>query len=162
MNLDKKDKEILLELIQDPRATIAEIARKIGVQRDTVTYRIEKFEKTGLIKKYHTIIDPFILGKGVFMMVMIKVKPVTSIEMNKFVKKLITIAEVTDITRIHGNYDYILTMAAESIQASDDVLDKIKSIKKDFITNIDVFNIVDEPKTDDFTGLIKNMPTWGE
>lgn len=56
--IDKKDRHILALLVKDARTTVADIAREVGVQRDTVRYRIERMERKGLIKMYHTILDP--------------------------------------------------------------------------------------------------------
>ena len=74
--LDEKDREILKMLVADPRSSVADIAREVGVQRDTVMYRIRRFETRGLISKYHTILEPQALGLSIFMLVLVKTAPV--------------------------------------------------------------------------------------
>ena len=42
MKLDKKDKAIIKALEEDGRALIRDIAKKTGIPRDSVNYRIKK------------------------------------------------------------------------------------------------------------------------
>jgi len=64
--LDGKDKKILKALDQNARLSIANISRKTGIQRDSVLYRINKMKKEGVIKFFHTALDPVILGYPVY------------------------------------------------------------------------------------------------
>jgi DNA-binding Lrp family transcriptional regulator len=52
LDLKKKEKEVFLELLRDGRQSDREIARKLRLSQPTVTRIRQKFEKTGLIKKY--------------------------------------------------------------------------------------------------------------
>lgn len=154
MNLDEKDRAILRILMKDPRAQIADIARDVGIQRDTVMYRIRRFEKRGLIAKYHTILEPETLGFSIFMMVLIKVAPVPRAEIDAFIQKLVLHKNVTHIGRLIGKYDYFLQMAAEDISAFDKALDDVKAIHEGVIVDVELANIIDGIKIDDFSGLI--------
>ena len=152
--LDEKDRSIIKLLIEDPRTSVADIARVVGVQRDTVLYRIRRLEKKGLISKYHTIIDPQALGLSMFMLVLIKVAPVAGADIEEFVQKLIAHKKVTHVARLIGKYDYFVQVAAEDVIAFDSVLSNIKMIQPGIIADIETANIIDGLKTDDFSGLI--------
>lgn len=154
VNLDEKDRAILRLIVRDPRMQIADIAREVGVQRDTVMYRIKRLEKRGLIMKYHTILDPLGLGLSVFMMVLIKLNPVSKSELTVFLDKLKMHRNVTHVSRLVGKYDYFLQVAAEDIVAFDGVLDDIKAMHEGILADIEISNVIDGLKTDDFTGLI--------
>lgn len=154
MNLDEKDRAILRLLVRDPQMQVADIAREVGVQRDTVVYRVKRMEKRGLIMKYHTILDPLALGLGVFMMVLVKLNPVSKSELEVFLGKLMAHKNVTHISRLVGKHDYLLQIAAEDILAFDAVLDDIKAIQVGLIADIEISNVIDGLKTDDFSGLI--------
>lgn len=154
VNLDETDAKVLRQIIDDPRASIADIARNIGVQRDTVKYRIERFEKRGLVMKYHTILDPAALGCEVFMLVLIKTAPISRGVLQNFVERLQVHKNVTHIARLVGKYDYMLQMAAPDIVAFDAALDEIKSFETGIITEIELANLIDGIKIDDFGGLI--------
>jgi DNA-binding Lrp family transcriptional regulator len=60
--LDKKDKKILFQLDIDSRQSFKQIAKKVGLSREVVQYRIKQLEKQGVIKGYQTIIDMTKLG----------------------------------------------------------------------------------------------------
>ncbi len=57
VKLDKKDYKILFELDKNARQTNTQIARKVGLSKDSVAYRINRFEKTGVLSGYRTLID---------------------------------------------------------------------------------------------------------
>jgi len=154
VNLDEKDRAILRLLVRDPQMQVADIAREVGVQRDTVVYRVKRMEKRELIMKYHTILDPLGLGLSVFMMVLVKLNPVSKSELEVFLGKLKAHKNVTHISRLVGKYDYFLQIAAEDIVAFDAVLDDIKAIQAGLIADIEISNVIDGIKTDDFIGLI--------
>lgn len=152
--LSDTDRIILKYLLKDPRASIADIARETGIQRDTVHYRIDRFEKRGLITKFHVIIDPMALGCEIFMLVLIKLAPLEKDIRNAFLKKLVKHKNVTHVSRLVGKYDYYIQMAATDIIAFDTALDEIKSFHTGIITEIEMANVIDGLKTDDFSGLI--------
>ncbi len=154
VNIDEKDKKILQMLMKDPRTQVADIAREVGVQRDTVMYRIRRFEKRGLIAKYHTIVEPQALGLNIFMMVLVKTAPVSSDVLEQFLEKVITHKNVTHVARLVGKYDYFLQMAAEDIVVFDAALNDLKAIREGLIVDMEISNVIDGLKTDDFTGLI--------
>lgn len=62
INLNLKDKKILFELDQNARAPNSYIAKKVGLSKDSVGYRIKRLEKKEFISGYRTIIDPSKLG----------------------------------------------------------------------------------------------------
>ena len=152
--LDEKDRKVLRVLMRDPRIPIADIARETGLQRDTVLYRIRRFERKGIISKYHTILEPSALGLGMFMLVLIKMGPVAGEEVDPFVEDLKAHKNITHVARLIGKYDYFLQVAAEDIVAFDKVLTDIKNISPGVIADIEVSNIIDGLKTDDFSGLV--------
>ncbi len=149
-----RDKEILRVLAQDPRTSIADIAREIEAQRDTVAYRIGRLERKGVISKYHTILDPQALGLSVFMLALIKMNPVGGEAVASFVEKLVAHPHVTHVSRLLGRYDYFVQIAAEDVVAFDQVLDEIKAMQPGIIADIEIANIIDGLKTDDFSGLL--------
>ena len=59
MKLDAKNLKLLAELEKDGRASISQIAKKIGVSKEVANYR---FKQLDVIKKFDTIVDYFALG----------------------------------------------------------------------------------------------------
>jgi DNA-binding Lrp family transcriptional regulator len=60
--LDLKDRKILYELDLNARQTDSQIAKKVGLSRDSTRYRIERLQKNGYIKYFMTILNSMKLG----------------------------------------------------------------------------------------------------
>ena len=60
--MDRKNTLILKELDLDARQSNAQLARKVGLSKDAVKYRINKLEDKGIIQGYYSIIDYYKLG----------------------------------------------------------------------------------------------------
>ncbi len=80
MELDKTDVAILKTLQSDSRASFREISKQIGVSVPTISARVEKLEKLGIIKGYQTVIDTDKLGETT-LIVLLKVAPLATDEM---------------------------------------------------------------------------------
>lgn len=154
VNLDEKDRKILHLLIEEPRISVADIARKVGAQRDTVIYRMKRFEKKGLILKYHIVIDSAALGLDIFMLVLVKTAPVSQPVLDEFVDALMKQKHVTHVAKLVGKYDFMLYMAAPDMAAFDKALTEVKSIQEGVVTEIEPIGVSEAYKIDDFSALI--------
>ena len=61
-DLDAKDRKLLYELDCNSRQTIQQLARKIGLSKDGIKYRIAKLTENGIIKSFNAVIDTGKLG----------------------------------------------------------------------------------------------------
>lgn len=55
--MDVKDRKILYELSKNSRLSAPQIARKVGVSKDAVIYRMKNLEKSGVIQKYISVVN---------------------------------------------------------------------------------------------------------
>ena len=62
IKIDLKDKKILSELELNSRISLTKLAKKVGLSRDGVKYRINNYERSGLINGYRTQVDITKLG----------------------------------------------------------------------------------------------------
>jgi Lrp/AsnC family leucine-responsive transcriptional regulator len=62
VDLDLKDRKLLYELDCDSRQTIQQLAKKIGLSKDAVKYRINRLLKDEIIKSFNAVIDTGKLG----------------------------------------------------------------------------------------------------
>jgi len=62
IDLDLKDRKLLYELDCNSRQTVQQLARKIGLSKDAVKYRINRLLKDGIIKSFNAVIDTGKLG----------------------------------------------------------------------------------------------------
>jgi len=64
--LDIKNRKILYELYSNARISSKALAKKVGLSREVVDYRIKKLSKDGFIKNYITMVDFDILGYSMY------------------------------------------------------------------------------------------------
>lgn len=123
MKLDTTDKRLLSYLFHNFRSPITKIAKKCRISREQAEYRIKKYEKEGLIRKYLAIFDLYALGYNKNYILRLRVK-------NPKLDKLSQIKQngnVLILTKLqcYGPWDYILT-----------ILTKERSTVLDFISEL--------------------------
>ena len=62
MKLDLKDRKILYELDSNARQSNSGIAKKVGLNKNTVNYKINRMTEEGIITGYYTVVDSSRLG----------------------------------------------------------------------------------------------------
>ncbi len=62
MELDNTDRAILQALIEDSRSSQRELSRIVGVAQGTITNRLKRLEKNGVINGYSVVLDPESVG----------------------------------------------------------------------------------------------------
>jgi len=115
VNLNLKDRKILYELDINSRESFHHIAKKVGLSKDSVIYRIERMKNEGIIKQFHTIIDA---GKLGFISFRIYLKfqnttPEKEKEIIEFLKKQ---ENVQWIVSIEGEYNLGIWVLSKSIK----------------------------------------------
>lgn len=63
--LDAVDRRLLVALSRDGRRPAADLAKQLGLSRQTVAERIRTLERRGVIRGFHAAVDPVALGLGV-------------------------------------------------------------------------------------------------
>ena len=71
--LDRIDRNILVELQKDGRLSNVELARRIGLSATPCLERVKKLEREGYIKGYKAVVDPTKLGQGLLVYVEVTV-----------------------------------------------------------------------------------------
>ena len=56
--MDKLDRRILFELDCNSRSSHSELARKVHLGRDLVSYRIERLQSAGIVRKCSAMVNP--------------------------------------------------------------------------------------------------------
>lgn len=114
MKLDKKDLRILSELDMGARQSNTQIAKKCGLSKYGVGYRIDKMIEQGLIEGFYTVIDITRLGYTLyrFFLRLQDTDPAREKEMVRFLQ---TSPHVAWIARTEGDYDLaVLVWAKET------------------------------------------------
>lgn len=115
--LDKIDNQILSILQKDSDRTTKSIAQELGMTTSPIFERIKKLEKEGFIKKYVAVLDNKKIGLKLKVFIGITLQGHTRSFLEKFVKEINNFPEVVECHRVSGNYDYLLKLVVEDIEA---------------------------------------------
>ena len=63
--LDQIDKQLIEHLQADGRQTTSELARQVGLSVSAVAERVRKLQEGGVIRRFHAVIDPKMIGMDV-------------------------------------------------------------------------------------------------
>jgi Lrp/AsnC family leucine-responsive transcriptional regulator len=119
--LDEINLRILTELQDSPRLPMAELARRIGMSAPSVTERVQRLERAGVIAGYRLDIDPAAVGLPVTAFTRIRPLPGS---LPKIAELAAELPEVTECYRITGEDCFLMRVHAAAIDEFEAVLDK--------------------------------------
>jgi len=123
--IDKTDEEILHELHKNCRGSYREIASRLKLHPTTLISRMQKLEKTHVIRGYGANVDLGKLGYEFMGMVQIKIAKGKLLEAQEKISKLRGVVAVYDIT---GEYDSVAIIAAKSRDAFSNTIKSFLAI----------------------------------
>jgi Lrp/AsnC family transcriptional regulator, leucine-responsive regulatory protein len=118
---DPRNIELIRLLQDDPRANIAELARRIGMSAPSVRERLTRLEEAGVIRGYRLDLDPGALGWPITAYVRIRPMPG---QLAKIAELAASIPQVAECHRITGEDCFILKVYLASIESMDGILDR--------------------------------------
>lgn len=119
--LDERNLQLLALLRDDPRATISEMARRIGMSAPAVRERIQRLEESGVIAGYRVVIDPRALGYPIAAFVRIKPAPGRLPDIIELAQRL---PQVSECHRVTGEDCFLVKIHLESLDSLDRILDQ--------------------------------------
>lgn len=118
---DTLNVEILALLADNPRISISELARRIGMSAPATRERIQRMEDAGVIRGYTLEVDPAALGYPIA--AFIRVRPMPG-KLPKIAELAASLPQVVECHRITGEDCFILKVRLDSLDNLDVVLDQ--------------------------------------
>lgn len=118
--LDAVNRRVLEELLHDPRLTMSELGRRIGMSSPAVTERVRRLEETGVIRGYCLELDPVALGLPIAAYVRIRPNPGQLPRVAELARQ---IPEVVECHRVTGEDCFVLKVYLPAIDQLDRLLD---------------------------------------
>ncbi len=119
--LDPINLRLLSELQDNPRLSMSELARRVGMSAPAITERVQRLETAGVIVGYRVDIDPAALGMPVTALVRIRPGPG---QLTKIARAAQETAQVVECHRITGEDCFLLKIHAPSIGELEEILDR--------------------------------------
>jgi DNA-binding Lrp family transcriptional regulator len=150
--LDILDIKVLIELQEDARKSLREIAEKLGVAEGTVYNRINKLKRFGVIEKFIPIVNYSKLGFDLIAVIGVTAEGGYLIEIEEILAKEPNVTAVYDVT---GEFD-VITVAKfkdrESLNAFVKKIAGLEHVKKTY--TMLVLNVVKETHSIELPKLI--------
>lgn len=131
-NLDLRDRKILYELDLNSRRPNVKIAKKIGLSKDVINYRIKKLEQLGFIRGYYTVIDFSRLGYF-SIRVYIKLLDTTLTKEQEILDFLVKHKKVFFVAEIDGPFDIAFGTWIKNIYEFEEFYLDFKKLFKQYI-----------------------------
>jgi len=123
--LDKRDRQLLLELDRDCRRPLKDLAKITGAAIETTRYRIERLQQLGVIKNFLTVIDGGRLG-FYYYKVFFKLFNVTEQKIRDIIDDLTNEPRICWVIRVDGSYDIGFTPRVRNPREQSELLDKLR------------------------------------
>ena len=119
--MDPTDRKIVAELAGDGRVSFAELGRRVHLSSPAVAERVQRLERTGVIRGYRAEIDPRALGYE--LTAIVRVKPAPG-QLGGVAELASDIPEVSECYRITGEDCFYLKLYLRSIDDLSSILDR--------------------------------------
>src|SRR3989344_4469294 len=113
IKLDIKDKKILTLLDEDARYSNSQIAKKVGLSKPAVEYRLKRFEKNKIIFQYYVVIDFTKLGYSQYK-IYFKFQNTTLEDEQKIVEYWNKDKNSVWVAQIRGRWDLAISILARN------------------------------------------------
>ncbi|MCC1483638.1 Lrp/AsnC family transcriptional regulator [Winogradskyella immobilis] len=130
MVFDATDKHLLQLLQTDSKQTNKALANQLNLSVTAVYERIRKLENQGVIKRYVALVNKETVQKAFVAFCHIKLVKHAQDYVMRFEREVAKIDEILECYHISGDYDYLLKVLVEDMEAFREFM-----VKK--LTNID-------------------------
>ncbi|MEE6306288.1 Lrp/AsnC family transcriptional regulator [Plantactinospora veratri] len=120
--MDDMDWALLRELQADARLSFSELSRRVHLSPPAVAERVRRLEESGVVTGYHAHVDLARAGRNVVAMIRMSCYGARCILRDPDVPGW---PEILEIHRITGDACSMLKVAAESIEAFEQVIDRL-------------------------------------
>ncbi len=123
--LDDTDQALLNLLRENARASVVELARKLGLSRTTVQSRLQRLERSKAVLGYTVVVPDEAEVSLVRALVMIVAGPKTGASIEVALRRM---PEVRALHSVSGPFDLVAILAARSIGELDLAIDRIGAL----------------------------------
>jgi Lrp/AsnC family leucine-responsive transcriptional regulator len=116
-DVDEIDVRILAELQENARLSNLELANRVGLSASPCLRRVRRLEKSGVIRKYVTLIDPKAISLSTTVFIQITLDLQVEARLELFEKAIIQRPEVVDCFLMTGDADYLLRVVVPDVDA---------------------------------------------
>lgn len=133
-DIDELDLGILRLLREDARLSYRHIGKALDMSTGTISQRVRRLMRMGIIKKFTAIIDQEKLGKQYTMLVMVRSRP--GARLGEIIQRIEALEESCCIHTITGDFNLHLMLRLKDRDAAAHFLEALRNLKGvQFITS---------------------------
>ena len=119
--LDETNRRLLRELHRDPRLSMSELGRRVGLSAPAVSERVQRLQRTGVITGFRMEVDPAALGLPVSAFVRLRPAPG---QLGRIAELAVALDQVSECHRITGEDCFLVKVHAPAVDRLAEILDK--------------------------------------
>jgi Lrp/AsnC family leucine-responsive transcriptional regulator len=123
--IDPVDARIVAELQRDARLSFAELGRRIALSSPAVAERVQRLERSGVLRGYHADVDPRALGLS--LSAVIRIRPAPG-QLRNVAEAAVETPEVVDCQRITGEDCYLMQAHVRDVDHLEEVIDRFAAL----------------------------------
>lgn len=123
--LNDLDRQLLSALREDGRASVANLSRKLGVARATVTSRLDRLITSGTIVGFSVRVRDEIDPLEIRAIALIEIEGRSA---SKVIRELRGFPEIRALHTTNGSWDLIAELRTDSLSSFDQLLGRIRSV----------------------------------
>ncbi len=124
--MDNIDQQLIAQLRHNARASVATLAKRLGVSRGTVTNRIRKLEDSGLVVGYTVRLRPEAESAGLMAWMSISIE---GNDARRVIASLLGEPGVSSLHSTNGQWDLLAELQVASLAELAHVLERVRLIK---------------------------------
>ena len=126
--LDRLDMQILDAMQRDATLSMAQLGAQVGLSSTPCWKRVKRLEDEGYIERRVAVVNRHKVGLPVTVFVSIRAGQHDEKWLTRFAAVVSTLPEVQEFHRMSGDVDYLLKVAASSIEGYDRFYKKLISL----------------------------------
>ena len=143
------EKKIILQLLEDGRQPLLQIAKNVGATRQTVAKKLEQLCSSGLISSFAPKLEPRKFGLVIQAYIFMRENP-QSVLRKENEERIQSFHQVSEFHRIFGKYDSIIKVLVENNEELTDFVKKLHGLSgvketETFIVHSTIKNKLEDP-----------------
>ena len=124
MKLDAIDRQLLVELQNNCKQSLKEIAKKLNLSSTPIFERVKRLERNGLITAYRAEIDRYKIDLSVMAFCSVSLERHHTEYLVRFESDIQSLPEVLECYHIAGMFDYLLKVVTNDMNAYQEFVAK--------------------------------------
>lgn len=128
--IDAIDRRILRLLQSDAKISNAELSRRVGLSASPCLARVRALERSGVISRHVTLLDPLKVGLGVSVFIQVSLEQQVERALSAFQAAISAYPEVMECYLMTGDADYLLRVVVADVPALERfILERLTKIR---------------------------------